>query len=266
MLLSLNGAADDHDTTPQGAALLDPSQAQLSHLVRIPKFLSSDDIDVLEYAAARHRSSHPDAGFTLYLQHNGLHSTVDLIVQRIHDSVKRIDVEHWGLNAVHELEGVSGIGAIGMDGSSSGSDSSASDVSASYCTDGSMRARTVEFHEYGAGKRQVCASHCDHGSLFTADLMLSRTGDFTGGRFTTTCARDGDVPVDTEHEFERGDMLVFPAHMPHCVRRVTSGSRKVFVVEFWRGPSCTCDMRCVGRCASKSGRQTRARRVKGDNR
>lgn len=245
---------DDAHEMPHGAALLDPSLAQHAAVVRIPSFLSDAEISTLKGAAECHRLSHPDADFTMYLQHGGVAPLVAMIVQRIHDQVKQVDAEHWCLNAVHDLEGVSGIhascdGAVSRDGDSSDDDSS-SNVSASYCTDGSMRARTVEFHEYGAGKRQVCASHCDHGSLFTADLMLSSTGDFAGGCFVTTVTRQGESPIDTVHEFERGDMLIFPAHKAHHVRGVTSGFRTVFVVEFWRGPACTCNMRCMGQCAT----------------
>mmetsp|Transcript_12797 Transcript_12797/g.41540 ORF Transcript_12797/g.41540 Transcript_12797/m.41540 type:complete len:271 (-) Transcript_12797:68-880(-) len=207
--------SDDVDLLPRGAALLDPSHAQHAAIVRLPSFLSAAEIGVLEVAASDHRSSHPDSGFTLYLQSGGLSASVDAIVQRIHEQVRRIDVESWGLNAVHDLEGVAGA-RFSASGSSSESDASAdsggsSSCSASYSVDGSMRARTVEFHEYGSGKRQVCASHCDHGSLFTADVMLSCTGDFTGGRFSTTTARRGEAPVDTEHDFERG---ASSAHTP----------------------------------------------------
>ena len=104
--------------------------------------------------------------------------------------------------------------------------------------------RTVEFHEYGEGKRQVCGTHCDHGSLFTADVMLSRTSDFTGGLFQTTATRQGEAPVDTAHQFERGDMLVFPSHKPHAVEALRSGTRNIMVCEVWEGLPRRCKQRC----------------------
>ena len=112
-----------------------------------------------------------------------------------------------------------------------------------------MQARTVEFHEYSRLKRRVCANHSDYGSLFTADVMLSDTSDFEGGRMVTSVVEEGCAAMDSEHTFEQGDLLIFPSHKPHSVRQVTAGTRIVFVVEFWRGPACTCDCRCMGMCA-----------------
>jgi len=72
---------------------------------------------------------------------------------------------------------------------------------------------------------------------------------------TTTTVEDGRAPVHTQHTFERGDLLIFPAHKPHSVEHVTGGTRRVFVVEFWRGPSCTCDCRCSGACRRSQRKQ-----------
>jgi hypothetical protein len=253
-------ASLDETCQPHGRELLDPDKAQHAAVIRVPAFLGAAEIAVLTREAHRHRTSHPDAGFTLYVQHDGLHASLAPVIARIHEQVWLLDAEHWGLNAVHDLEGVSGMGggaaqgafaqdalSSGLDGCAS-DDSSSTEHSASYCEDGSMRHRTVEYHEYSERARKICASHADHGSLFTADVMLSSSCDFEGGRFTTTVVEAGAPPVDTHHTFEQGDLLVFPAHKPHSVERVTAGVRAVFVVEFWRGPACTCNARCVGRC------------------
>ena len=64
----------------------------------------------------------------------------------------------------------------------------------------------------------------------------------------TTVVEEGKAAVHTRHTFEQGDLLVFPAHKPHSVERVTRGMRTVFVVEFWRGPACKCNARCMGAC------------------
>ena len=82
---------------------------------------------------------------------------------------------------------------------------------------------------------------------FTADVLLSLSSDFEGGQMVSTVRDQGDE-VHTWHTFEQGDLLVFPAHKPHSVETVTSGTRQVFVVEFWRGPACTCNSRCMGAC------------------
>lgn len=259
---------------PRGRDLLDPHFAQHAGVYRVPAFLSEAEIDAIRSEAARHREEHPGKGGTLYLQYNGLHETLEPIVSKIREQVRDIDAEHWGLNAVHELEGVSGVrrvetaskatdeekgdGAVDAGDAASTCDAGSDDVdsdsddsiiSASFCEKGSMRARTVEFHDYSNAPhgRRVCGTHCDTGSLFTADVMLSPTSDFTGGQFVTTVTTDGGAQ-HTRHTFEQGDLLVFPSHKPHSVDRVTTGCRRVFVIEFWRGPACKCDARCMGRC------------------
>ena len=252
---------------PQGSDLLDPARAQYATVVRTPAFLTKDDIEVIRHSAAHYTATHPDAGFTLYLQHKGLDPALADIVARVHDRVNSIDAEHWALNAVHALEGVSGVSAGRHSKSSGGdgggaatttanvatsgyeSDGESSVASLSYCTDGTMRARTVEFHEYSKLKRQICANHSDWGSLFTADVMLSDTCEFEGGQMITTVTEEGGTSIESVQTFEQGDLLVFPSHKPHSVRQVTAGTRLVFVVEFWRGPTCTCDCRCIGSCA-----------------
>ena len=266
---------------PYGRELLDPLMAQHAKVFRFPAFLSIDEIDIIRCEARRHRESHPDAGFTLYLQHGGVDPLLQTIIARIREQVRRVDAEHWGLNAMHALEGVSGVryspagdegtnaaavtaqpdgdaaSHVDDDAASEASNGAASAASssatASYCTDGRMHARTVEFHEYSSRARKICANHCDHGSLFTADVMLSRDADFEGGQMVTTVVEAGAAPVLTRHVFDQGDLLVFPSHKPHSVERVTSGTRTVFVVEFWRGPECQCDQRCIGGCAARQG-------------
>lgn len=251
----LNAEAPQSRSEPQGSDLIDPAHAQHAQTIRMPGFIDSNEIQLIRAVVARHRMCHPHAGGTLYLQHEGLDRLLAPIVSRIHDQVKLVDAELWGLNAVAALEGVSGLSSSPGDTSDASDTSSAS---ASYCTDGSMRPRTIEFHEYSERGRKACGSHCDHGSLFTADVMLSNSSDFEGGRMMTTVAEEGVVPVHTTHAFEQGDLLVFPAHKPHSVGLVTTGTRQVFVVEFWRGPACTCDCRCMGACAHNAGVKRRA--------
>ena len=226
-------------------------------MVRFPEFISAEEVELIRDEALRHRASHPDAGGTLYLQHEGLHPLLAPIVERIHDRVWRLDAEVWGLNAVHDLEGVSGLHHRPANQDAAVSDSDEPSASWSFCTSGAMQPRTIEFHEYGTARgRKVCCNHCDHGSLFTADVMLSPTNEFEGGGMVTTVVEEGKAATHMRHAFEKGDLLVFPAHKPHSVERVTSGTRTVFVVEFWRGPACTCNARCMGACRQKALRSS----------
>ena len=77
--------------------------------------------------------------------------------------------------------------------------------------------------------------------MLTCDMMLSDpSSDFTGGEFRTL-ESDGELAT---HTFERGDCLVFVSHKPHCVAPVTSGERRVLVVELWEGLERECAHRC----------------------
>ena len=85
------------------------------------------------------------------------------------------------------------------------------------------------------------ALHYDAGSLITMGLMLAEPGvDFLGGSFVTPEA-DGSI---TRHEYQKGDLVVFPSHKYHNVEPVESGTRVVLIAELWRGPEKTCAHRC----------------------
>lgn len=275
--------SDPQQVLPHGRDLLNPEHAQHAQMLRFPAFISAAEIEVIKAEALRHRACHPGVCETLYLQHGGIHHSLAPIVARIHDQVWRVDAEIWGLNAVHRLEGVSGaavreLAASGCDNSetasvadaadgelsgdegddfdarSSAASASSSTLTASFAVDGAMRPRTIEFHEYSVRGRRICGTHSDYGSLFTADVMLSQSSDFEGGRMVSTVLDGGGIVASqTWHAFEQGDLLVFPAHKPHSVERVTDGTRLVFVIEFWRGPACTCNSRCMGYCGWKAG-------------
>eukprot|EP00439_Symbiodinium_sp_Y106_P023518 s1296_g2.t2 len=64
----------------------------------------------------------------------------------------------------------------------------------------------------------------------------------SGGEFCTLEA-DGLL---REHDFHRGDAIVFPSHKPHSVGQITSGRRSVLIVEIWPGLPRGCAHRCVG--------------------
>jgi hypothetical protein len=104
-----------------------------------------------------------------------------------------------------------------------------------------MRVRCAEYHRMERGGSLADPGHFDQGSLITVDVMLEQPGDsFQGGAFRT---RDLSGPVDAP-AFNQGDALVFVSHKAHHVAPVVGGTRRVLVVELWRGPACTCPHRC----------------------
>lgn len=103
-----------------------------------------------------------------------------------------------------------------------------------------LHLRSAEYHEVLPTGALPTPKHLDYGSLVTIDLMLSSTGDFEGGAYTTLEA-DGSM---LQHTFERGDALIFQSHKYHCVSPVTSGRRNVLVAELWEGLPRPCPQRC----------------------
>lgn len=98
-------------------------------------------------------------------------------------------------------------------------------------------------------------------------LSDSKGGDFQGGTMQgTVVAKNapGKAPpkeVVSTVPFEKGDCLVFLSDKNHSVAKVEGGTRRVLVIEFWDGPRCICNHRCMGRppcgieerCSSGSG-------------
>lgn len=96
--------------------------------------------------------------------------------------------------------------------------------------------RVCEYHEYFTGGEVCNPYHCDGGSLVTMSVMLSNPEtDFTGGEFTTL---DPDSKEDTEHDFQRGDAIVFVSEKYHSVQPIETGVRHSLVTELWAGPRC----------------------------
>lgn len=104
-----------------------------------------------------------------------------------------------------------------------------------------VKPRCVEYHVVSANGSLPFPHHHDAGSFLTVDVMLSDPSqDFTGGCFETLEA-DGSM---TQHTFEKGDAMVFVSHKPHCVSQVRSGERRVLILELWEGEERTCGHRC----------------------
>lgn len=111
-----------------------------------------------------------------------------------------------------------------------------------------LRPRVVEYHEIGASGELRHAEHYDSGSVYTVDVMLAKPGiDFRGGDFVARgplASLDADVDVDSGAFVDAGDVIVFCSHKHHSVRPVTSGTRKVLIIEFWEGEARACGHRC----------------------
>ncbi len=126
-----------------------------------------------------------------------------------------------------------------------------------------VRPRCVELHSVERRGSLPWPWHHDAGSLITVDVMLSDpSSDFTGGELRTL-EPDGTM---REHEFGRGDALVFCSHKPHCVQPVSGGRRQTLIMELWEGEERECAHRCdrhFGPCAH-SARSSFWRRVLSD--
>mmetsp|Transcript_52424 Transcript_52424/g.67231 ORF Transcript_52424/g.67231 Transcript_52424/m.67231 type:complete len:275 (+) Transcript_52424:337-1161(+) len=133
-----------------------------------------------------------------------------------------------------------------------------------------LQIRCIELHVYAPGGGLGDSKHFDGGSIVTVDIMLD--DQFEGGAFQTCTEHlynkndhdnNGDHQNDThtnnnnvslhveKHKFELGDALIFPSLKYHQVGLITSGCRKVLVIEFWDGIERHCDHRChtpQGKC------------------
>jgi hypothetical protein len=219
---------------------MDEVKAQTTSVVRVKALFSEEEVEkLLSSANAMPATAAVADKDTQYRQSNSLlpgeftwnvkyihtegYMQVKMagVLRKLREAVELVDRrEGWGL-----LEGKDGAG---------------------------INVRTAEYHSYGKGGGLGDPHHCDHGSLVTVDVMLHRPGmDFEGGAFCTW--RDGSVTQHTD--FGLGDAVVFVSHKKHHVERVTSGVRKVLVMEFWQGPASVCPHRCrdpSGNCTFKT--------------
>mmetsp|Transcript_10854 Transcript_10854/g.38363 ORF Transcript_10854/g.38363 Transcript_10854/m.38363 type:complete len:251 (-) Transcript_10854:109-861(-) len=185
---------------------------QLLRVQRAPAFLTPDDIKAVHAlrrqhlaANAPHASEVQGEHGTYYLQAAGLARAVaPELLDKLTNLAFQADASHFGGNAA------------------------------------SAKIRCVEFHEYGPGAQLQKQTHFDLGSSVTVDCMLSEDGDYEGGNFETLEA-DGSL---LRHTFKQGDVLIFPSLKYHCVSPITSGFRRVMVIELWQGPENECNHRC----------------------
>jgi hypothetical protein len=82
--------------------------------------------------------------------------------------------------------------------------------------------------------------------VLTIDVMLSAPAvDFTGADFLASPVRDFSSGVEASKAFSApGDAVVFNSLKYHSVAQLTSGIRRVLVIELWEGPERGCGHRC----------------------
>ena len=86
--------------------------------------------------------------------------------------------------------------------------------------------------------------------------MLSPAESFTGGSLQLSCGGELDNPEMETQQFMAGDAIVFPSRKYHCVQPVTSGVRRVLIMELWCGEERNCGHRCEqhwGNCDYTAG-------------
>mmetsp|Transcript_136808 Transcript_136808/g.248813 ORF Transcript_136808/g.248813 Transcript_136808/m.248813 type:complete len:478 (-) Transcript_136808:37-1470(-) len=76
--------------------------------------------------------------------------------------------------------------------------------------------------------------HCDDSSMVTMAVVLSQTEDFKGGQFTQHA--NHLCGPEVVYDLKPGDVLVWEAWRNHNIMPVTSGHRKVLLVELWEHP------------------------------
>jgi hypothetical protein len=183
MLSWLSGGGTEQESQLGGAGLPEPKDAQQLQVVRLPRFLSDDEIALILETASDIRR---DGAGEVRLQsdqevveadgHRGEWSTIYLQTEHmfqarlpeLHDRIKRAaiaaDRANWG------------VCAAALAAADEGSD---------------VRTRVIELHTVGPTGGLPAAQHFDSGSCVTIDLMLSEPD--AGGAFETLEAIDGEV-------------------------------------------------------------------------
>jgi hypothetical protein len=183
MLSWLSGGGTEQESQLGGAGLPEPKDAQQLQVVRLPRFLSDDEIALILETASDIRR---DGAGEVRLQsdqevveadgHRGEWSTIYLQTEHmfqarlpeLHDRIKRAaiaaDRANWG------------VCAAALAAADEGSD---------------VRTRVIELHTVGPTGGLPAAQHFDSGSCVTIDLMLSEPD--AGGAFGTLEAIDGEV-------------------------------------------------------------------------
>ena len=255
--------AVETETRVAGAGLPSPARAQSMQVVRLPHFLSDQEIRSVAEEAARIRrdgagairlasagepatesatstpASWDPEGYesnrgdwqTTYL--HTMHMFQNRLPElhaKLRDAAMLADAQHWGICAEAET-------------ASNG---------------GKVSTRCIEIHTAGPSGGLPHPMHYDNGSCVTIDVML--TEPLAGGRFQTLELAGGgggdDGCTQDVHEFRRGDAVIFPSHKYHSVTPVEQGVRQVLIMELWVGEERRCNHRCeqhYGLCTEPIG-------------
>lgn len=84
--------------------------------------------------------------------------------------------------------------------------------------------RTAEYLSYRTTGK--LGHHVDSGSIFSISVALSNVDDYAGGYFHL-------LTEDALFKVPRLSAIVFFSESSHAITQITSGERKVFVVELW---------------------------------
>jgi hypothetical protein len=202
---------------------MDVAAARRTPVRHIPGFLSAEDIQAIHSVAAatasndsvgvETRSDSPGIWTVRHLHTGNLFATqVPHLLTRIVEQARTVGAELYGPQ--HH-----------------------------WCDDTPFNVRCIEYHSMVQGGRLPDPRHFDQDSIVTIDMMLSNPDtDFTNGSLQTLYANGKTLE---KHLFRQGDANIFVSHKAHCVDQVTSGNRRVLVVELWRGPTCYCPHRCL---------------------
>ncbi len=206
------------DALAQDLKLVPVELAQASRPVRLKALLNDDEIEQVHRAARDLAAQRPDATvdrsawgqppntwLVTFLNTDGaFEQNLPYLHARIRDAALEVDRLHWNSTA---------------------------DIA-------NVNFRVIEHHTMqstldGQPTRGGLHTqrHCDQGSLITVDIILTDPMSIEGGTLQTL-EPDGTL---LDHEWEKGDALVFLSHKYHCVSELTRGTRNVLVCELWQG-------------------------------
>lgn len=245
-----------------GAGLPPPEEAQQLDVVRLPNFLSEAEIASILQAAADIRR---DGAGAVRLQSSPSLPGADGALPSWDQGGYETDRGEWSTTYLHtelmfqnrlpELHKKVKEAAVAADRANWGVCAAALAASAESVAGleggvaGELNTRVVELHMVGPTGGLPAARHYDSGSCVTIDLMLVEPA--SGGGFETLEINSAGEEVMRQHEFKRGDAIVFPSHKYHCVQPVEEGMRQVMILEVWVGEERRCNHRCeqhFGRC------------------
>ena len=225
-------------------------------------------------AAAQVAAEEKDCEAPVYLQRGGLSASLVPLVDRIFAHACRVDAEQgWGMVASGDVQAAGnnvharcvefheyGAGRRRRCGChyDSGSlwtvDIMLSDTGS---FEGGELVTTVRTPLEGAAVPAAAGGSAAHDEFAVREAPSAAEGGEGGGVLADEAAlfdyavtpvpMEGAVTAAHEKQaFEQGDCLVFLSHKWHSVAPLLSGVRNVLVLEFWEGPTCVLDHRCMG--------------------